>query len=237
MSLYTEREPAQRRPPITASAYFDQQSRKPPPPPPEPEPSHDQRDDDDSRLSERDRVRRAMQFRQMRELAWLRGVTFADLGVKLDSLPRDGLELGRELRLTVVEYVQLKDRLDRFPAFLPAGHTRESAKAIRDDFNRPARTAARARERAAKAARMSTVADLGCRASATYTVLDDRWKTALQVSKLLLKHHSRAFQPLIKRSLKMAVQRALGKLVTTGRAEVKRERSKNGLPVDLFRRR
>jgi hypothetical protein len=150
-------------------------------------------------------------------------------------------ELGKLLNLTVAEYLRFKVITGCFPSsFTPADRTRRQAKAIRDEFNRPARTAAEHQRRVAlaadKAGRVQTVADLDCRASAIHTILDvDRWKTALQLSKLL--KHSPAFQPLAGRSLKWAVQRVLGKLVASGRVETKRERSRNGLPMDLFRRR
>jgi hypothetical protein len=182
------------------------------------------------------RIRLAKQHKQLRMLASLRRVTVADLGVNLERL-HDGLELGLELGLTLAEYQQLKKQLGCFPDFKPAGLTKDQAKAIRDDFNRPAKAAARAKRRAAiaadKAHCLATVADPDCRVRAVHTMLDiNRWKTALQLSKLL--KHSPAFQPLAGRSLKMAVQRALGKLVNSGRAKVKRERSKNGRPMDLF---
>jgi hypothetical protein len=114
----------------------------------------------------------------------------------------------------------------------------EQAKAIRDEINGPLKHMRRQARDAEKARRVKMVADLDCRESAVHNMLDvDRWKSALQLSKLKPLRHSPAFQPLVGRSLKMAVQRVLKKLVGTGRAEVKRERSKNGLKMDLFRRR
>ena len=68
----------------------------------------------------------------MRVLARLRGVTIRDLGVQLDR-PRDGLELGIELGHTVSEYIQIKIMSDCFPDFLPAGLTKDQAKAILDE--------------------------------------------------------------------------------------------------------
>jgi hypothetical protein len=91
---------------------------------------------------------------------------------------------------------------------------------------------------AAKVAILQTVTDLDCRQSAVHTMLDiDRWKSALQLSKLKPLMHSPAFQPLAGLSLKKAIRRVLDKLVASGRAETKQERSKNGPQMDLFRRR
>jgi hypothetical protein len=152
----------------------------------------------------------------------------------------DQVQLGEKLRLTVAEYLQFKKLTGSFPsAFIPAGLTKRGAKAIRDEFNRPERNADERKRKAAKAADradcVQKVADLDCRASAVFTMLTDKWKPAHQLAKTL--KHSPAFQPLSGPSLKKAIQRVLDKLVASGRVEMTRDRSKNGLPMNLFRLR
>jgi hypothetical protein len=201
----------------------------PPPPPPPPKP-----------LNEVQRIRLGKQLKQMRALARLRGVTLRDLGVKLDR-PHDGLELGIELGHKPAEYQQLKIMLGCFPVFLPAGFSREEAKKFRDDFNRPRRTAEKRRsrkaERAEKADQVQTVAEVHCRASAIYTVLTDQYQTMDKVACSPAFRTADGNSLLTGDSLKKAIRRALKEPTLAARVEIKRDRLKNGRPMDLFRRR
>jgi hypothetical protein len=135
-------------------------------------------------LNEVQRVRLEKQLKQMRALARLRGVTQCDLGVQLDH-PHDGLELGIEHELKPAEYQRLKIMLGCFPEFLPAGFSKDQAKAFRDDFNRPGKTAAERKRKqekaAAKVATMQKVADLDCRASGIYMVLTDQPQAMVEI--------------------------------------------------------
>jgi hypothetical protein len=105
--------------------------------------------------------------------------------------------------------------------------------------NLPLQAEAKKRKRHAKAeaAKMQEASDLDPRQRAVHIRLDsDRWKTTLQISRLL--RHTPDFQLPAGQYLKVAVRRVLGKLITLGRAEMKRDLlQKNGRPIDLFRRR
>jgi hypothetical protein len=246
MSLTADARQTQR---VSISAYIDEQSRTKHEPPPEsprsasgsastsePQPSRD--------VDEVRRLRLGQQRKHMRALAWLRHVTLPDLGVDLDS-SRDGEELGMELELTTDEYLHLRTMLGRFPAFLPAELTKDQAKTLRDDFNRPGRTAAKAKQRAAaaaeKASRAQSAADLDCRSSAIWTVLTyPRFQSVAEIMKVVAKTASFRTADgngvLAGQSLRVTILRELKKPELADRVEVKLERTRNGLPVHLFRR-
>jgi hypothetical protein len=223
------------RVPTSVSAFLAaEQARKrhEPPPPPEPPPQPN-RDVDEVR-----RLRLGQQRKHMRALAWLRHVTLPDLGVELDS-PRDGEELGIELELTTDEYLQLRGMLGRFPVFLPAELSKDQAKKLRDDFNRPGRTAAKAKQRAA--ADRASVADLDCRSSAIWTVLTyPRFQSVVEIMKAVAK--SASFRTadgngvLSGPSLRVTILRELKKSELADRVETKLETHRRGMPMLLFRR-
>jgi hypothetical protein len=174
------------------------------------------------------------------------GITdaIAAVGIHLD-LQYDSLELGKRIGLTEAEYRQFKLITTKFPgSFLPAGLTRQEAKAIRNEVNRPGRNAAERERRQAnaadKATRMQNVADIDCRMSAIYTVLTDQPQTMREMMKALAR--SPAFRMtdgkslLTGGSLKKAIQRALKEATLAARVEIKRDRYKNGRPIYLFSR-
>lgn len=154
----------------------------------------------------------------------------------------DAKELGKLLRLTVAQYRHFKIATGKFPAsFLPDGLTRREAKAVRDEVNRPARTAAERKRRMAKAAAkvaiLQTVADLDCRQSAVFETLEtDRWKTVLQLSKLLKDvpafHRADGKRQLGGNSLRVAILRELKKPGLADRVEKRQRRHTNGLTMD-----
>ena len=228
-----------------SSSSFEEVFRRWPEPPPVAEvpPPQAQRSNRDEMLRRKRVNELRMFFRQgATEMMTTNQIDAAIAAAGID-VDRDynAQELGKLLNLSVAQYLHFKIATNRFPSsFTPCDLTKLEAKNLRDDFNRPARTAREHERRMALAAdeadRAKTAADLDCRQSAIHARLDTkRWKSAFQLSKLL--KGVPAFQPLAGPSLKRAVQRVLWKLVTKGWAETKRERSKNGLPMDLFRRR
>jgi hypothetical protein len=243
------------RAPISVSQYLAEQTRKPPPAKPPPPPRPDRPRDRMPALSHEE-MRLRKQANEIRIFFnHQRGATMmtdeiddaiAAAGVDLGR-QYDAEELGKLLRLTVAQYRHFKTATGKFPAsFLPDGLTRREAKAVRDEVNRPARSAAERKRRMAKAAAkvaiLQTVADLDCRQSAVFETLEiDRWKTVLQLSKLL--KDVPAFQradgkrQLHGNSLRIAILRILRRLVLAGRVETKRDLYRTGLPMDLFRRR
>jgi hypothetical protein len=227
--------------PTSVSQYLALEARKPPPvaaipePPPTPH-----------ALDEKQRKRFAKQGRMLRALAKLRGVAKV-AGVDYQRFYRYAAELGSDAKLTEPEYRQLRAELGRFPDAWPEG-SKDQAKAIRREINLPLQAAAKRKRRAALAAdqadRMATVAVVHCRASAIYTVLTyPRYQTMLEVMKGLSKALAPSFRTtdgkglLTRDSLKKAIQRELKKPDLADRVETKRERYRNGLPIDLFRRR
>jgi hypothetical protein len=245
------------RVPISVSAFLAaEQARKPPPvaakpepPPPtsapQPQASRDSRDHAPP-LGEDARNRFAKQGRMLRVLAKIRGVAKID-GVDYQRFYRSAAELGSAAKLTESEYRQIRTELGRFPDAWPDG-TQDLAKAIQREINLPLQAAAKHKRRAAlaadKADRMATVAVVHCRASAIYTVLTyPRYQTMLEVMKALMKALAPSFRTadgkglLTGGSLKKAIQREIKKPDLAYRVETKRERTRNGLPIDLFRRR
>jgi hypothetical protein len=227
---------------------LDAAARKPvlkpsPPPPPSsaPQPQATRADDDTPvPLNEVQRIRLEKQRKEVRALARLRGVTKID-GVNHNRLYGDALELGRDAKLTALEYQRLKIMLGRFPVAKPEGFSMEQAKALRDDFNRAGRTEAKRRSRQAttkaKAAQVQTIGDLNPRASAILLVLS-KPRTISQMAKVLRRHPAflSSGNWLTERSLKRAIQRELDASLAD-RVEVTRDQHKNGWQMAVFRRR
>jgi hypothetical protein len=177
-------------------------------------------------------------------MAKLRGIGKID-GVDHGRFYGNAAELGRDAKLTEIEYRQLKTELGYFPEVWPAGFSKNQAKAIRNEVNRPVRNAAERKRKQAlaadKAARVQMVADLDCRQSAILVLLTDQYQTVLELMEALAP--SPAFRRadgkglLAGSSLRVAILRELRKPALAGRVEIKRDRYRNGRPMLLIRRR
>lgn len=179
------------------------------------------------------------QCKELGALARLRGVASID-GVDYGRLYDDVVELGKNAKVTVAEYRQYKIATGAFPAkFLPAGRTKREAKAIQNEFNRPARTAAELKRRQAKDDKAEqTFGGLNPRASAIYMALT-KPKTISQIATGLRRHPAfltSSGDRLDERSLKRTIQRLLDGALAD-RVDVTRTRHKNGWEMDMFRRR
>jgi hypothetical protein len=243
------------RVPTSASEYLAWEARQPPPvvePPPQPQPQpqpHPQPipDDDLPPRNEKEERRFARQGKLLRVLAKMRGVATVG-GVDHKHFYRYAAKLGNDAKLTELEYRQLKEVLGAFPFAWPEGYSRDQAKAIRDEVNRPLQTAAKRRrrqaERADEAARVQTVAVVHRRSSAIWSVLTyPRYQTVRELMQVVMKALAPSFRTadgeglLTGVSLKKAIQRELKKPDLADRVEAKREHYRNGRPMDLFRRR
>jgi hypothetical protein len=162
------------------------------------------------------------------------------------SLQLSGREIGDVLSFTLADYRAYGEAERRHPATIrPYDATDAERKAYLKAFHRPRKSAAKrqryAKRRAAEAERVAWAADLDCRRSSIWVVLDDKWQTVAEIMKALPR--SSAFcAPDGKRfltgdSLSKAIRRELEHLALGRMIEITQRTGKRGLVEKLVRRR
>jgi hypothetical protein len=173
------------------------------------------------------------QNRQLRDLAGLR--TGRDLSKReMESWLREqGVDpeiqyysseiLGQLLNFTVQEDVVFKNSRGHFPgAFCPAKETSKQAQKRRHEYGKPHRAEQQRNRRIAMKARLASVTEIDCRASAVFTLLSPQWIDVAALMSGL--GRSPAFRKvdgsrfLTKNSLRKAILRELESIVKDGKA-------------------